>query len=355
MPHRALASAFALMLILLGHSPLTALSSPSFSARPTAPVQPTTGHGGAEVSYAGVRGGHYGADPAIANPTGYWLFEPTIDAGGSSVAPGPLPLVLLFHGYHGGTSAADAADPADFGSWIDHLVRRGAIVVFPDWEPADARRLVFDHALPDAIVAIEAAVAELGTPGHTTPDLGRVAAVGHSYGAILAAAYAATTQRGEAPAPAVLLLAMPGCAGRVVRACDPFGDLRAIPAATKVLVITGTDEDIFPKDAAWLWERLGSVPTDNKDFITMVSDDHGQPGLRADHSVAVTNNWAELDALDWYGTWKWLDALMVCGFTNDDCQFALGDTPQQRFMGTWSDGVPVSEARVTQEPSVRMP
>jgi hypothetical protein len=29
---------------------------------------------------------------------------------------------------------------------------------------------------------------------------------------------------------------------------------------------------------------------------------------------------------------------------------ALGNTPEQRFMGTWSDGVPVTEAVVTDDP-----
>jgi hypothetical protein len=307
------------------------------------------------VTYGGVRSGHHGPDPVTASPTGYWLFEPTVDEGGVEVAAGALPLVLLFHGYHGGITAADVAKPGDFGSWIDHIVRRGAIVVFPDWEPADARLLVFDRALPDAVVAIQAAVSELNTPGHATPDLRRVAVVGHSYGAILAAAYAARAQSNQVPTPSALLLAMPGCVGMVSRACNPYGELGAIPETTKTLVITGTDEKIYPDDALWLWERLGSVAVENRDFITMVSDDHGQPELRADHAAPVTNNWAELDALDWYGTWKWLDALMVCAFTNDDCQFALGDTPQQRFMGIWSDGTPVSEARVTQDPGAPVP
>jgi hypothetical protein len=28
----------------------------------------------------------------------------------------------------------------------------------------------------------------------------------------------------------------------------------------------------------------------------------------------------------------------------------LGNTPQQRFMGVWSDGVPVKELKVTDQP-----
>ena len=58
-----------------------------------------------------------------------------------------------------------------------------------------------------------------------------------------------------------------------------------------------------------------------------------------------------LDAFDWYGTWKWLDALMSCAFDGEWCEVALGNTPEQRFMGEWSDGVPVTEASVTDDPA----
>jgi len=50
-----------------------------------------------------------------------------------------------------------------------------------------------------------------------------------------------------------------------------------------------------------------------------------------------------LDALDWYGIWKLTDALMSCTFTGASCEYAFGNTPEQRFMGTWSDGTAVVE------------
>jgi hypothetical protein len=73
--------------------------------------------------------------------------------------------------------------------------------------------------------------------------------------------------------------------------------------------------------------------------------------------VALTAGFAQayVDALDWYGTWKWADALMSCSFAGKDCQYALGDTPEQRFMGTWSDGVPIAEPQVTEDPGTPTP
>ena len=41
---------------------------------------------------------------------------------------------------------------------------------------------------------------------------------------------------------------------------------------------------------------------------------------------------------------------MACSFDGTWCEYALGDTPEQRFMGVWSDGVPVIELNVTDDP-----
>jgi hypothetical protein len=86
--------------------------------------------------------------------------------------------------------------------------------------------------------------------------------------------------------------------------------------------------------------------------VTLSSDDHGEPALLADHFVPLTNGLdVSLDALDWYGTWKLTDALMACAFGGEWCEVALGNTPEQRYMGAWSDGVPVTEAVVTDDPA----
>jgi hypothetical protein len=57
-----------------------------------------------------------------------------------------------------------------------------------------------------------------------------------------------------------------------------------------------------------------------------------------------------VNALDYYGTWKLFDALTDAAFTGKNRDYALGNTPQQRFMGVWSDGVPVKELKVTDKP-----
>jgi hypothetical protein len=86
-------------------------------------------------------------------------------------------------------------------------------------------------------------------------------------------------------------------------------------------------------------------------LLTRVADAHGAPAFSPAHDIPATTLWNPLDAYDWYGTWKWLDALMDCSFANQDCQVSLGNTPGQRFIGTWSDGVPVLEPIVTDDPA----
>jgi hypothetical protein len=52
------------------------------------------------------------------------------------------------------------------------------------------------------------------------------------------------------------------------------------------------------------------------------------------------------DALDYYGTWKLLDGLADAVFRGTHRAHALGGTPQQRYMGEWSDRVPVRELMI---------
>ena len=109
-----------------------------------------------------------------------------------------------------------------------------------------------------------------------------------------------------------------------------------------------------PAAVARIWAELGGVPLDNRDVVQLVTDAHGRPALLAAHTQALADyRYAPPNAYDWYGTWKWLDALMGCAFDGEWCEVALGNTPEQRFMGTWSDGVPVAEAIVTDDPAAQ--
>lgn len=314
------------------------------------PLQPATGPGGAELAFDGILAQHYGPQPdGAAEPVGYWLFEPTRPR--TPEASRPLPLVLFLHGF-------DLIDPESYHVWIDHIVRRGAIVIYPDYQAANLPFTrptiseVYQSAPPLIVTVVNDALTQLAGAGHAEPDPSKLAVVGHSLGATLGADFAGRATPGL-PEPDLLFLMMPGCPPD----CD-LSHIARIPTTTRVLVLVGADDTVAGEDPAKrIWAELGQIPDDHKDFIRLQSDDHGQPPLPADHFVSLTTQFVlsgtafgELNGFDWYGTWKWLDALMRCSFANQDCSVALGNTPAQRFMGTWSDGMPVAEAQVTDDP-----
>jgi acetyl esterase/lipase len=346
-------SATLLVVVLLVAQPLLmraqgAAPAATPAAPPAQPTQPATGPGGAEAAYDGLLAQHFGPEPdGTSEPTGYWLFEPTRPRSGTS--DGPLPLVIFLHGYTG-------TDPEIYHAWIDHIVRRGAIVIYPDWQPSDASKTDNARTLPDMTTAIRAALAELRSGPHAQPDLNRVALVGHSFGGMLGVQYAAMAAAEGLPVPKAILLASPGCWGPPF-ACGPvppLADLGSIPATTRLLILALANDPIVGTEPARLWTRLSSIPLENRDFITYVGDSHGEPALHPSHDIPATTLWNPLDAYDWYGTWKWFDALMSCSFADQDCNVALGNTPEQRSMGAWSDGTPVAEPIITDDPGAPM-
>jgi acetyl esterase/lipase len=298
--------------------------------------------------YGAVVANHYGPTPdGSVDATGYWLFEPA-DPGSTPVA-GPVPLIIFFHASYG-------TDPTHYRAWIDHLVRRGAVVVYPDFQPLPDGLMKMcptscpesEHpTLPPALTAIRAALAELENGSHVPADLTRVGVAGHSIGAVLAAKYAAIAGDEGLPVPAALFVMMPGCE------CDFANEIGTIPSTTRVIVLVNKEDGMVTEDMArTMWTTMADVPLDQRDYIRLVSDTHGQPPLIAEHPLPTTDgDWDPLDAYDWYGTWKFFDGLLSCSFSGADCQYALGNTAEQRFMGVWSDGFPVVEPEVTNDPA----
>lgn len=300
---------------------------------PTPPSQPAAGPGGADYAYDEVVATAYG-EPVTTiygeySPA-FWLFEPAGPSDGTEPVEQPLPLVVFVQGTCIG---CPPVEPEFVRSWIDHIVRRGAVVAYPL-----NRALLLDVELGTG-----AALAELATGDHIAFDPAKVTVIGYSNGGPLAASLAAKPPSGL-PQPAALLLVASVC-------CMP-DDFGKIPTATRVVMVAFEHDRAVPaSESGQNWEALTAIPAASRAFVTLPSDAHGSPPLDADHFTGFTNGAlyggiGRVDALDWYGTWKLLDGLMACTFTGELCEYAFGNTPEQRYMGTWSDGVPVNEAMV---------
>ncbi|HEX3988729.1 MAG TPA: alpha/beta hydrolase fold domain-containing protein, partial [Verrucomicrobiae bacterium] len=277
-------------------------------------------------------------------------------------------------------------------AWIDHLVKRGNMVVYPLYQ--DSLRTPLGDFTPNAIAATRAAIRTLEEqPDHVRPQLDKVAVAGHSMGGVISANMAALWKSENLPALRAVMCVEPGKTwGNATRAKAILADLSKIPAKTLLLTVVGDKDHVVRDiDARRIFLESVQVPPSNKNYIELVSDDHGSPTLTANHFAPAA--WAELppgtaqpteanegplrrklrerleerrgegeesenlgqskrslDALDFYGTWKLLDALTDAAFHGTNRNYALGNTPEQRFMGVWSDGVPVKPLIATERP-----
>ncbi len=326
------------------------------------PSQPLTGPGGKQYVHAAVTKTRYGKGGQE-----YWIFEP------DSPKPRRAPVIIFLHGWGG-------MNPLYYGAWIDHLVRRGNIVVYPRYQ-ASLLTPIRDFT-PNTISAVKDAVNRLQTEkGHIAPDFDKFATVGHSLGGLLAANVAALAAESKLPRVRAVMSVEPGITEAPINA--PLADLKKLLPDTLLLAIAGDQDGLVrDTDAKRIYYESTRIPAVNKDFILLVSDSHGFPVLQASHraptaldksydngegaagappgttdpigdatvSRRVRPETMLINALDFYGTWKLFDALTDAAFTGKNREYALGNTPQQRFMGLWSDGVPVKELKVTDKP-----
>jgi dienelactone hydrolase len=353
---------------------LTVLSAQN----PTPPSQPASGPGGKQYAHASVIRNRYGKGGQE-----YWLYEP------DAPKPASAPVIVLLHGWGG-------MNPLYYGAWIDHLVKRGNIVVYPRYQ-ASLLTSIQDFT-PNTLAAIKDALSRLQTePGHVQADLNKFATVGHSVGGLLAANVAALASESGLPRVKAVMSVEPGITEAPINI--PLADLKKIPAETLLLALAG-DQDTLVRDndAKRIYNESTRVSAANKDYVTLVSDSHGLPGLQASHRAPTAMDPAYdsgegigggpgeivgseraggsdragglpthpidgqrtgrrdrletmmVNALDFYGTWKLFDGLCDAAFYGKNREYALGNTPQQRFMGVWSDGVPVKELKVTDKP-----
>ena len=83
------------------------------------------------------------------------------------------------------------------------------------------------------------------------------------------------------------------------------------------------------------------------------ADAHGTPPLSAPHGVCAAHARTAADAYDWNFCWKVWDALRSCAYDGSDCRYALGNTPQHRSNGRWSDGVPIAPLKIQDAAPIR--
>ncbi len=127
--------------------------------------------------------------PIGQGANGVWIFQP---------AGKPKDVVVFFHGQGGPVEAT----PVNHQPWIDHLVKRGSLVIYPryelDYEP---------DPIPFVVKGVKAAMQRVDTRGLP------VLAIGYSRGGGLVVEYGAFAKQNGLPVPNAIMAVFPAGQG----------------------------------------------------------------------------------------------------------------------------------------------
>lgn len=305
--------------------------------------QPANGPGGHNYIFDSVK-----VTDRATTAEGFVLFEPISLSSGEG--PEVAPVVVFMHGY-------GAYNPAVYGKWIDHLVKKGNIVIFPRYQ-----RNLFsptpDEFIANTIKGIRGALDTLCNGSHLVPDTSGFTMVGHSFGGAIIANMLADWNDFKVPMPKGVFLASPGTGPFKF----PLESYKEIPADIKLLIMV-SDGDKTVGDEFGILVFETATQTAQRNLLRQVEDDYGYPEITHGHNESYSVHekfdngdhgfswqrakYSTYDPIDYYGYWKLMDALNDCVRSGKNCHYAFGDTEEQRYLGEWSDGTPITPLRVT--------
>ncbi|MDD3147986.1 MAG: alpha/beta hydrolase fold domain-containing protein [Candidatus Riflebacteria bacterium] len=308
---------------------------------PAGPVQSMLGPGGRLYGH----GGFTLWESGVAHER-YQVFEPAEPVANRAG------VVVLLHDWM-------TTSPEYYLGHIRHLCRSGWVVVFPRYQGSGQ---FSRFLLTNTVRSLKDFLQQAFARQKIEIDRERFAIIGHGAGAVLAANVAASSDYFGLPVPLALMLVMPH--QRDLKLLD----LTGISRRTRMLVISGDRvKEEVAQVAREIFYAADRVKTDNKAFVTALSDFYGQPPMIADELAPLTPELPEyerfivenrydfinlfrekfhagslrtrhIDAFDWNGTFRLFDALAHAVFALDSDLRTFKKSPELRFLGYWSDG-----------------
>jgi len=212
--------------------------------------------------------------PLTQDANGVWIFRP---------AGKPKRLVIFFHGQGGATETT----PENHRAWIDHLVSKGAVVVYPRYE-----MLYSASVLKAANAGIKTAADRLELTGIP------VLALGYSRGAAMAVEYAATAPGEHLPVPTAIESVNPVPYGEQARIVD----LRPLRPKTLMAILVSDKDPHATDGASLLLHRLRDAGFPGQQVELNIAHSHGS--FTADHLAPLGSSpaarqayWAPTDEL----------------------------------------------------------
>jgi hypothetical protein len=308
----------------------------------TQPAQAATGYGGLAAPYGSVV--KFNCDDGVK---GFMLYIPATPHAAS------LPLIVFDHGF-------GEWNPLRYARWIDHLVKRGNIVVFPRYQQNEYTTASTSFT-GNAVAAILRALDTIQShPAWTQADLTKVMYMGHSYGGLISANLATNCVSYGIPKPKALFMACPGYGSYPG---GQLGSYNAMDSSIHVLDIFEHDDTVVDSTfALQVFNQTTAVPYAHKNLVIHFADATGTPAVTSTHGesscidssysngdngvVMTQASYAYTNVTDFYCYWKLCDALEDCAFNGTGCGTAFGDTYPQKYMGLWSNGTPVRPLQV---------
>lgn len=293
--------------------------------------QPKTGPGSAIYQHDSVLFHNY-----AEKQDGFWLFEPALPA------PKSTNLIVFIHGYGG-------INPMIYGQWIKHLVRKGNTVIYPRYQKS-----VFspnpDKFSPNVIKGIKTALQTIEENElHIPTKKENLCIVGHSYGGILGAEITVNWEKYAIPKPKGIFLCAPGTGPFKAGKLDNYSEM---PEDIKLLVMVN-QKDYIVGDEMGVKIFETATNTINRNLIKQYPDaengisaghnetycideafDSGHHNYTAKKALRIT----QTNAVDYHGYWKLFDGLIDCSRAGRNCEYAFGNTIQQRSLGSTAEG-----------------
>jgi pimeloyl-ACP methyl ester carboxylesterase len=322
---------------------LSLATSPA-AAAVTQPPQPKSGPGG-NSGHAGFRV-HAGGSGNDA----WYVFEPT------GPRPKSAPLAVVMHGYF------EFAGYQNRYALLRHTARSGDVVIYPRWQTGVTNPCPgpfnIEPCMTSALKGIRGALAYLRAhPSSVQPQLRRTSYFGFSFGGIITANLANRWRSLHLPKPRAIFLDDPHDGGLIAGRDEPALDrsLDGIPSTTLFQCHSGAEGVISQQGKAnqscnAVFPLLRQIPARSKDLVMTRPDRHGTPALSSTHGVCTGRS---ADAYDWNFCWKVWDALQECAYFNRYCRYALGNTPEHRNLGRWSDGRPIIPLTIQDRAPIR--